>query len=109
MRKLNILIYNDKYEDIADKYLEENFGMKKGIKSRIFNEESIIAQYHYNTLKLKNKLKQGFFRINFLNIKHENLKNAIEENNKNHSLHFSEFSLLLPWPLLQPFCLLIFL
>ena len=86
------LIYNDKYEDIADKYLEENFGMKKGIKSRIFNEESIIAQYHYNTLKLKNKLKQGFFRINFLNIKHENLKNAIEENNKNHSLHFSEFS-----------------
>jgi hypothetical protein len=86
------LIYNDKYEENVDKFLEGNIGIKKNIKSRIFNEESIIAQYHYNTLKIKNKLKQGFFRINYLNIKHENLKNAIEENNKNHSFHFAEFS-----------------
>lgn len=86
------LVYSDKYEDIVDKFLEENIGMKKNIKSRIFNEESIIAQYHYNTLKLKNKLKQGLFRINYLNIKHENLKNAIEENNRSHSFHFSDFS-----------------
>jgi hypothetical protein len=86
------LIYNDKYEDIVEKYLEENVSSNKNIKSRIFNEESIIAQYHYNTLKLKNKLKQGFFRINYLNIKQENLKNAIEENNKSHTFHFSDFS-----------------
>ena len=86
------LVYNDKYEESIDKFLEGNQGLKKNIKSRIFNEESIIAQYHYNTLKLKNKLKQGFFRINYLNIKHENLKNAVEENNKSHSFHFSEFS-----------------
>ena len=86
------LVYNDKYEESVDKFLEGNQGLKKNIKSRIFNEESIIAQYHYNTLKLKNKLKQGFFRINYLNIKHENLKNAVEENNKSHSFHFSEFS-----------------
>lgn len=86
------LVYSDKYEDAVDKFLEENIPMKKNIKSRIFNEESIIAQYHYNTLKLKNKLKQGIFRINYLSIKHENLKNAIEENNKSHSFHFSDFS-----------------
>ena len=86
------LIYNDKYEDIVDKYLDENLSKKKNSKSRIFNEESIIAQYHYNTLKLKNKLKQGFFRINYLNSKHENLKNAIEGNNKSQSFHFSDFS-----------------
>lgn len=86
------LIYNDKYEDIVEKYLEENVSNNKNIESRIFNEESIVAQYHYNTLKLKNKLKQGFFRINYLNNKQENLKNAVEENNKSHSFHFSDFS-----------------
>ena len=86
------LIYNDKYEDLVEKYLEENVSSNENIKSKIFNEESIIAQYHYNTLKLKNKLKQGFFRINYLNIKQDNLKNAIEENNKSHSFHYSDFS-----------------
>jgi len=86
------LIYNDKYEDIVDKFLEENISMKRNIKSRIFNEESIIAQYHYNTMKLKNKLKQGFFRINYLNNKYENLKNAVEENNKSHSFHFADLA-----------------
>ena len=86
------LVFNEKYEETVDKYLEGNISDKKNVRSKIFNEEVIIAQYHYNTLKLKNKLKQGFFRINYLNIKQENLKNAIEENNKNHSIHFSDFS-----------------
>ena len=75
-------IYSDKYGEEIEKYLEENISMKKNIKSRIFNEELIISQYQYNTLKLKNNLKQGNFRINYLDAKIENLKNALEENNK---------------------------
>ena len=84
-------IYSDKYEDEIEKYLEENISLKKNIKSRIFNEELIISQYQFNALKLKNNLKQGNFRINYLDIKFENLKNALEENNKNR-LHFSDIS-----------------
>ena len=84
-------IYSDKYEEEVEKYLEENNTMKKNVKSSIFNEELIISQYQFNSLKLKNNLKQGNFRINYLDAKIENLKNAIEENNKNR-IHLSEFS-----------------
>ena len=84
-------IYSDKYGEEIEKYLEENISMKKNIKSRIFNEELIISQYQYNTLKLKNNLKQGNFRINYLDAKIENLKNALEENNKDR-FNFSESS-----------------
>ena len=41
---------------------------------------------------MKNKLKQGFFRINYLNNKYENLKNAVEENNKSHSFHLADLA-----------------
>lgn len=84
-------IYSDKYEEEVEKYLEENIDMKKNVKSSIFNEELIISQYQFNALKLKNNLNQGNFRINYLDTKIENLKNAIEENDKNR-LHFTEIS-----------------
>ena len=51
---------------------------KKQVKRDIFNKKYIIAQYHYDILKLKNKIKQSKFKINYLNINQENLKTALE-------------------------------
>ena len=51
---------------------------KKQVKRDIFNKKYIIAQYHYDILKLKNKIKQNKFKINYLNINQENLKTALE-------------------------------
>ena len=80
--KKSYLVYFPKYEEIAEKYLEQNMIKKRQVKKDIFNKQYIIAQYHYDILKYKNKLKQNKYKINYLNIKQENSKNALDERNK---------------------------
>ncbi len=75
------LVYSEKYEEIVDKYLEQTIQKKKQAKRDIFNKRYIIAQYHYDILKLKNKIKQNKYKLNYLNINQECLKNALEGNN----------------------------
>ena len=80
--KKSHLVYFEGYEDSVEKYLEQNISLKRNIMEDIFNERTIIEQYHYDILKIKNKLKQNIYKTNYLNIKQENLRNAIDEKKK---------------------------
>ena len=42
------------------------------------NMKYIIFQYHYDILKIKNKINQNQFKINCLNVKMDNYQDAIE-------------------------------
>jgi hypothetical protein len=75
--KKSYLVYFQKYEDVVDKYLEKSVPMKRQVKKDIFNKKYIIAQYHYDILKYKNKIKQNKYKINYLNIKQENTRNGL--------------------------------
>ena len=79
----SFLIYSDKFEEIVNKSLEQLELKRKQVKRDIFNKKYIIAQYHYDILKLKNKIKQNKFKINYLNIKQENTSSVIEDKIKN--------------------------
>ena len=59
--------------------MEQLENKKKQVKKDIFNKKYIISQYHYDILKLKNKIKQNIYKINYLNIKQENTRSVIEE------------------------------
>ena len=76
------LVYSEKFEEIVDKSLEQIMHKKKQVKKDIFNKKYIIAQFHYDILKLKNKIKQYNYKVDFLNIKQENIKNVLDENHK---------------------------
>ena len=76
------MVYFEGYEDAVEKYLEKNMSLKRNIMEDIFNERSIIEQYHYDILKIKNKLKQNIYKTKYLNIKQENLRNALYEKKK---------------------------
>ena len=80
--KKSYLVYSEKYEEIVDKSLEEIMQKKKKVKKDIFNKRYIITQYNYDILKLKNKLKQNKYIINYLNIKQENSQKALDLDNK---------------------------
>ena len=80
--KKSHLVYFEGFEDEVEKYLEPNMSSKKNIKEDIFNIKSIIEQYHYDIIKIKNKLKQNIYKTNYLNIKQENLRNVIDETKK---------------------------
>ena len=80
--KKSYLVYSEKFEEIVDKSLEQIMHKKKQVQKDIFNKKYIIAQFHYDILKLKNKLNQSICKIKYLNIKQENLKNVLDENNK---------------------------
>ena len=73
------LVYSEKFEEIVEKTLEQLANKKKQVKKDIFNKKYIISQYHYDILKLKNKIKQNIYKINYLNIKQENTRSVIEE------------------------------
>ena len=77
------LVYSDKFEEIVDKSLEQLELKRKQVKRDIFNKKYIIAQYHYEILKLKNKIKQNKYKINYLNIKQENTSSVIDDKIKN--------------------------
>ncbi len=72
------LVFDEKYEENVDKFLEQNSSKKKQVEMAIYNFKFIISQYHYDILKIKNKLNQNKFKIDYLNIKQENLRNAVE-------------------------------
>ena len=72
------LVFDEKYEENVDKCLEQNSSKKKQVEMAIYNFKFIISQYHYDILKIKNKLNQNKFKIDYLNIKQENLRNAVE-------------------------------
>ena len=80
--KKSYLVYSEKFEEIVDKSLEQIMHKKKQVKKDIFNKKYIIAQFHYDTLKLKNKIKQYKYKVDYLNIKQENIKNVLDENHK---------------------------
>ena len=73
------LVFCEKYEEIVDKFLEQNKKKNKQVEMAIYNFQFIIAQYHNDILKIKNKINQNKFKINYLNIKQENSRNAIEQ------------------------------
>ena len=50
----------------------------KQVNMAIYNMKFIITQYHYDILNIKNKINQNNYKINYLNIKQENTRNAIE-------------------------------
>ena len=80
--KKSYLVYSEKFEEIVDKSLEQIMHKKKQVKKDIFNKKYIIAQFHYDTLKLKNKIKQYKYKVDYLNIKQENIKNVLDESHK---------------------------
>ena len=73
------LVFCEKYEEIVDKFLEQNKKKNKQVEMAIYNFQFIIAQYHNDILNIKNKINQNKFKINYLNIKQENSRNAIEQ------------------------------
>lgn len=77
------IVYSGKYEETVEKSLDMNKSEKYKIKNDIFNIKSIIEQYHYDILKIKNKIKQNNYKTNYLSIKQESLNDAIEEIFKN--------------------------
>ena len=73
------LVFEEKYEEITEKLLEPNSGRKRQVDMAIYNMKFILSQYHFDILKIKNKINQNKFKINYLNIKQENKKNAVEQ------------------------------
>lgn len=73
------LVFCEKYEEMVDKFLEQNKKKNKQVEVAIDNLNFIIDQYHNDILKIKNKLNQNKFKINCLNIKQENARSAIEQ------------------------------
>lgn len=82
MTRKSHIVYYGKYEDLVEKSLEANKLMKKKIGTDIYNIKLIIEQYHYDILKIKNKIKQNNFKTNILTIKEKSLNDAIDENLK---------------------------
>ena len=77
-QKKSTLVFDEKYEEIVDKFLEQNMSRNKQVNMAIYNMKFIITQYHYDILNIKNKINQNNYKINYLNIKQENTRNAIE-------------------------------
>lgn len=80
--KKSVLVYSEKYEDIVDKYLEENRNKKNELELDSFNIKSIIEQYHFDIFSIKNRIRQNKYEIDYLTIKNEKISNAIKENKK---------------------------
>ena len=75
----SFLVYDEKYEEIVEKYLEQNMAKSNQTEKAVFNFKFIIASFHYDILKIKNKINKTKFKINYLTIKQENSRNAIEQ------------------------------
>lgn len=75
----SFLVYDEKYEEIVDKYLEENKASTDQTEKAVFNFKFIIDSFHYDILNIKNKINKTKFKINYLTIKQENSRNAIEQ------------------------------
>ena len=73
-KKKTHLVYSENYEIIVEDLLEENRNKKKEIKKDILNIESIINNFHYDALSIKNKIKQHKYEIDCLKIRSEELE-----------------------------------
>ena len=73
------LVFNEKYEETMDKFLEQNKSKKKQLNMEFDNMKNIIFQYHYDILKIKNKINTNQFKIDCLNVKMNNYQDAIEQ------------------------------
>lgn len=80
--KKSFLVYSEKFEDMVDNYLEENKNTKKELEADIFNMKSIVGQYHYDISFIKNKIKHNQYKLNYLDVKSQNLCSNIEESLK---------------------------
>ena len=79
VQKKPALVFFEKYEEIVDKFLEQNKKNKKQVETTLYNVKFIIAQYHNDIFKIKNKINQTRLKINYLSIKQENARIAIEQ------------------------------
>ena len=75
----SFLVYDEKYEEMVNKYLEPNMNKSNQTEKAVFNFKFIIASFHYDIPKIKNKINKTKFKINYLTIKQENSRNAIEQ------------------------------
>ena len=72
------IVFNQKYEELVEKFLEQNMNKNRQVEMTNYNLKFIVAQYQYDIIKIKNKINQNKYKIDCLNIKQENLRNAIE-------------------------------
>ena len=80
VEKKTHIVYLEKYENFVEDCLEKNRNKKKEINKDIFNMKSIISQYQYDDLIIKNKIRQSKYEINSLNIKNEELGKVLDGN-----------------------------
>ena len=79
VQKKPALVFFEKYEEIVDKFLEQNKKNKKQVETSLYNVKFIIAQYHNDIFRIKNQINQNRLKINYLSIKQENARIAIEQ------------------------------
>jgi hypothetical protein len=72
------LVFDEKYEELVEKFLEQNMSKNRQVEMANYNLKFIVAQYQYDIIKIKNKINENKYKINCLNVKQENLRNAIE-------------------------------
>jgi len=80
--KKSFLVYSEKFEDMVDSYLDENKNKKRELEADIFGMKSIVGQYHYDISFIKNKIQNNKYKLNYLDVKSQNLCSRIEESQK---------------------------
>ena len=72
------LVFDEKYEELVEKFLDQTRRKNRHVEMANYNLKFIVAQYQYDIIKIKNKINENKYKINCLNVKQENLRNAIE-------------------------------
>ena len=80
--KKSFLVYSEKFEDMVENYLDENKNKKKELEADILGMKSIVGQYHYDISFIKNKIQHNQYKLNYLDVKSQNLCSRIEESQK---------------------------
>ena len=80
--KKSFLVYSEKFEDMVENYLDENKNKKKELEADILGMKSIVGQYHYDISFIKNKIQHNKYKLNYLDVKSQNLCSRIEESQK---------------------------
>ena len=81
-KKKSFLVYSEKFEDMVENYLDENKNKKKELEADILGMKSIVGQYHYDISFIKNKIQHNKYKLNYLDVKSQNLCSRIEESQK---------------------------
>ena len=80
--KKSFLVYSEKFDDMMENYLDENKNKKKELEADILGMKSIVGQYHYDISFIKNKIQHNKYKLNYLDVKSQNLCSRIEESQK---------------------------